>query len=469
MAEQILKTEQKTPTTAIRTLYERLQGNVITTGDSEYDQARKVWNGAIDRHPALIARPSNTAGVVQAVNYAREQGLPLAIRCGGHGMAGFGTVEGGLVIDMSLMKGIEIDPAARTAKVQGGVLGKELGAAAGPHGLALPLGTAPTTGVTGVLLGGGIGWLTRKYGLTLDNLLSAEVVAADGQVLRASETENPDLFWALRGGGGNFGVVTEMEVRLQPAGIILGGLLLYPIDRAAEMLRAYRDFTTTASDAMGSSVMFMTVPPIPVVPAALHGQQVMAIGICYAGDPGEGQATLSSLRAAGEPLLDMIAPMPFGVLQGMGEGAGERGFQHDVRAEHLSELSDTAIDTIARYVLQMPGSLCQAQVIHLGGAMSRVPSDATAFPHRKANFLFAVLPGWTDPASADVHRAWMLDFDRYMKLFACSGVYVNFLSDEGPDRVRAAYGENFERLVELKRKYDPANLFRLNQNIAPDA
>ena len=464
-----LSTGQATSVTSIRALYKALQGNVITESDTGYDQARQVWNAAIDRRPVVITRPSNTQEVVAAVNFAREHNLLVAVRCGGHGLPGFGTADEGLVIDMSLMKGVQVDPENGTARVQGGVIGKELGAAAGPHGLALPLGTVPTTGVTGVLLGGGIGWLTRKYGLSIDHLLSAEVVTADGEVLTASEHENPDLFWALRGGGGNFGVVTQLEVRLRPAGMVVGGMLLHPSEQAGQVLRAYRDYVATAPDELSSMVMFMTVPPIPVVPQALHGRRVMAIGVCYTGDPAKGQAALVPLRAIGQPLLDMVSPMPFGVLQGMGEGGGERGIRHDVRADYLAALSDEAIDTIVSHATQAPGHYTQTHIIHLGGAMARIAPEATAFRHRHAPFLLAILPGWTAPGEGEAYRSWMLEFSKVARPFGTGGVYVNFLGDEGQDRVRAAYGANYERLAEIKKRYDPTNFFRLNQNITPSA
>lgn len=451
---------------AISILRGTLQGSIITPDDEAYDEARQVWNAAIDKHPALIVYPADTAGVVQAVNFARQHNLTVAIRGGKHGLPGFGVAENGLVIDMSNFKRIEVDPVARKARIQGGILGKELGAVASPHGLALPLGQVPTTGVAGVLTGGGIGWLTRQYGLSIDSLLSAEVVTAGGKVLFASETENPDLFWAIRGGGGNFGVVTEMEVELHPAGMIVGGLVLHPIEQAGEVLRFYRDFIASAPEALSTTVIFMNVPPIPMIPEALHGRKAIAVGVCYIGDLGEGQQVVAPLRAFGQPLMDMVSPMPFGVLQSLGEAGGHLGLQHDIRSGYLQELSDGAIDTIARHTQNLPVPLGQVNIIHLGGAMSRVATDATAFPHRDARFIYNIVPSWMTPAETESTRAWMLDFAADLRPFS-SGVYVNFLGDEGADRVREAYGSNYDRLAALKRKYDPTNFFRLNQNIPP--
>ncbi|MEO8287477.1 MAG: FAD-binding oxidoreductase [Chloroflexota bacterium] len=467
MIEQITIEKFELTLVEIRALSEKLHGAVYTPGDAEYEAARLVWNADINRHPALIVRPADATGVAAAVTFARENELPLAVRGGGHSLPGYGACDGGVLLDLSALKGIEVDPAARVARVQGGVLGRELGKATLPHGLALPLGQVPATGVAGVLLGGGIGWLTRMYGLSCDHLLSAEVVTADGQIITASASEHPDLFWALRGGGGNFGIVTSMEVKLQPAGMILGGMIIHPMTQAADFLRFYRDFAANAPDELATTLMFVSIPPIPVIPAHLHGQPAVMTGVCYAGDIEEGQKVLAPLRAFGTPLVDMIAPMPFGVLQGMGEAGGELGLRHDIRSGYLQELSDEAIDTIVDSVFEMPRPFSATHIMHLGGAMSRVAPDATAFPARDARFLYNILPIWQDASQADASRSWMNAFDDRLQPFTHGGVYVNFLGDEGPERVRAAYGPNYDWLATVKQQYDPTNLFHINYNIEP--
>jgi FAD/FMN-containing dehydrogenase len=368
---------------------------------------------------------------------------------------------------MSGMRKITVDPAARVARVEAGARWKDLEAATGPHGLATPAGTCPTTGVAGVALGGGVGWLTRHYGLSIDNLLAVDIVTADGVLRHASATENADLFWAVRGGGGNFGVVTALEMRLYPVTMLFGGMIGYPVAQAGEVLRFYREFAATAPDAFGSIVMFMTAPPLPFVPPALHGQPVITIAVAYSGDLEEGARVLAPLRAFGAPAVDTVGPVPYAVMQAVGEPAGELGVQHYIKSGYLDTLSDAAIDTIVAYAAAMPGPMTALHLNQLGGAMRRVPAGATAFGRRTAQFIVNAMPTWVDPAQAAAHRAWADNFLAAMAPVLGEGVYVNFLDAESPERVRAAYGANWDRLRAVKRRYDPTNFFRQNQNIPP--
>ncbi len=456
------------PTDAVNAFQASLQGDVIRPGDATYETARQVWNALIDRHPALIVRPANADEVAAAVKFARAHRLRVAVRGGAHGVAGHAVCDGGLVIDMSKLKAISVDEAERTATLQGGVLGRELGQATTPHGLALPLGQVPATGVTGVLLGGGLGWLTRPYGLSSDHLLSAEVVDAEGEFLIASETSNTDLFWALRGGGGgNFGIVTEMTVRLAPVSMVLGGFAFYPIEQTADVLRFYRDFAASAPDLLTVSAMFMPLPPAPGIPAEFQGKPSVSINICYVGALPDGEKAIVPLRAFGKPLAAQFGPMPFSVLQSMGEPGAALGLQRDVRGMYLAGLSDQAIDVIAEYTARMPPPITQVQIMHLGGAMARVAPDATAFAYRNYPYLLVLLPGWQGAEAAPAHRAWADGFQKAMASESAAGAYVNFMNNDSPDGVRAAYGANYERLVAIKQKYDPTNFFRNNFNIAP--
>ncbi len=447
----------------------QLRGGLVLPGDGNYDEARKVWNGMIDRHPALIVRPTGTADVIQAVKFARKHRMLVAVRGGSHNVAGNAVCEGGMVIDLSRMKGIRVDPAGRTAIAEGGVTWGEFDHETQAFGLATTGGLVSTTGIAGFTLGGGIGWLMRKYGTTCDNLTSADVVTADGEFLMASATENSDLFWGLRGGGGNFGVVTSFEYKLHPVGpIVLGGMVLYKGERAREVLRFYREFASKTSEELTTLVGFITAPPLPFIPQSLHGKPVVAVVLCYAGSAEQGEAEVKPLRSFGRPDVDLIQPMPYTVLQSMLDEGAPSGMQNYWKSDYLTELSDRAIDTIVDFTGRARSPLTQVHIHHIAGHVSRVGNDENAYGHREAPFALNIIAMWQDPREKEEHVNWAKEFFAAMRPYASGGVYVNFLGEEGDARVRAAYGKTaYERLVTLKNKYDPTNFFRLNQNIKP--
>lgn len=443
--------------TSIQSLGAGLAGSVIRRGDSDYDQARRVWNGMIDRSPAAIIRCASTADVVAAVNFAREEGLVLAVRGGGHNAAGLAVCDDGIVVDLSGMRGVTVDAEKRTARVQGGALLRDLDAATHRHGLATTGGLISTTGVGGLTLGGGLGWLMRQHGLACDNVVGAEVVTADGQVRRASATENPDLFWAIRGGGGNFGVVTHFEFRLHPMTTLFGGMLVFPGPRAPEVLRVYRDLATEAPDELTLFAGLMTSP---------DGHPINAIFAAYNGDPKKGEAAIQPLRALG-PVADQMSVMPYPALNSMLDEGFPSGLQVYWRSDFLKSLPDEAIDMLCERHAAITSPLSALLIEQFGGAVARVPADETAFAQRDALFNLAVISRWADPSTADTHIEWAKKSSEAAKPYASGGVYVNYLGTEGADRVRAAYGSKYDKLVAVKQKYDPKNLFSFNQNIQP--
>jgi FAD/FMN-containing dehydrogenase len=433
-----------------------LRGELLLPNDEGYDAARTIHNGMIDKHPALIARCAGAADVMRAVDFAREHQLEVAVRGGGHNVTGNAVSDGGLMIDLSPMKGLRIDPVARTARCEAGLTWAEVNHDAQIFDLAATGGFVGTTGVAGLTLGGGLGWLLRKHGLACDNLLSADVVTADGQFLTASEQQNADLFWGLRGGGGNFGVVTSFEFQLHPAGTVLAGPVIHPLAQAGEVLRFYRDFAATAPDELTSGALFATLPDVgPVV----------AIGFVYAGPIEAGEAVVRPLREFGSPVADAVQPMPYSAAQTMVDAFWPRGLQNYWKSSFFKELSDKAIDTLVAHFASVPSPQTVVVLEHFGGAMSRVAPEATAFPHRHLDFDVVITTMWTDPADAERNIAWTRDYWDALQPFAPAAVYVNYLGVEGEERVRAAYGANYGRLVALKNKYDPTNLFRLNQNV----
>jgi FAD/FMN-containing dehydrogenase len=432
-----------------------LGGTVIRRGDATYDQARRVWNGMIDRSPAMIVRCASTADVVAAVNYARDAGLVLAVRGGGHNAGGLALCDDGLVIDLSGMRSVSVDPERRTARVQGGALWRDFDAATHPHGLATTGGVISTTGVGGLTLGGGLGWLMRQHGLACDNVTAVEIVTADGTVRHASASENSDLFWAVRGGGGNFGVVTSFEFRLHPMRTLYAGMLVYPGSRAAEVLRRYRDVAMNAPDELTVFAAMMTSP---------EGMPITAVLTAYNGGVKAGEAALKSLRDLG-PVADQVAEMPYPALNSMLDEGFPSGLNVYWRSDFLKALPDEAIDMLCDRFNAITSPLSALLIEQFGGAVARVPADETAFAQRDALFNLAVISRWTDPATADTHIAWARQSSEAARQFASGGVYVNYLGAEGADRVRAAYGAKYDRLVAVKRKYDPSNLFRTNQNI----
>lgn len=445
-----------------------LRGPLLQPGDAGYDDARRVWNGMIDRKPAMIARCKGVADVMSAVQFARANNLLVSVRGGGHNVSGNAVCDDGLMIDLSPTKGIRIDPARRVARAQAGVTWGELDHETQAFGLAVTGGQISTTGIAGLTLGGGIGNLMRKCGLSVDNLLSVDIVTADGRLLTANATENEDLFWGVRGGGGNFGVVTSFQYRLHPVGpLVLGGMALYPAAMARELLRFFRDWAGSAPDELTPTLAFLTAPPAPFVPTHLHFQPMVGVLVCYAGSIDEGERVVAPLRAFAQPAVDLIGPVPYTAVQQMLDGSAPWGMQVYVKSAHLTGMPDEAVDTIVRHASTVTSPLSVIPISPLGGAVGRVGEHDTAFGHRGTAFDIQILACWTDPAEHERHVAWARDFSTALRPFS-RGVYVNELGNEGEDRVREAYNpRTYERLVALKTKYDPENLFRLNQNIKP--
>ena len=438
-----------------------LRGHVLRPGDAAYDEGRKLWNGMFDRRPALIARCAGTADVISAVTFARAQGLQVAVRGGGHSFPGHSVCDGGLVIDLSAMKAIRVDPAARTARAQPGVKWIEFDHETQAFGLATTGGTVSDTGIAGLTLGGGLGWLSGKHGLTVDNLISADVVTADGRVLAASATENPDLFWGLRGGGGNLGVVTSFEYQLHEVGpTILGGMVAYPLNKTKEVLRFYRAFNKAAPDELTTYAAFVNPP---------DGDTVVALICCYAGPVDKGEKLVQPLKSLGRPILDALGPMPYVAQQRLFDGGFPTGAYYYTKGDFLPDLTDEAIEVFAEYAATKPSPASGVLVQTTCGAASRVTSDAMAFAHRRFPYAPVIVSEWLDAADAEKNVRWARDFWKALHPFAGAGVYVNDLSHDDGDRVHIAYGANYERLAALKKTYDPDNFFHLNPNIKPAA
>ena len=449
---------------------EGFAGLLIHPGDAGYDEARQVFNAMVDRHPALIARCANADDVVRALKYARDRGLPLSVYGGGHGIHGSAVCDDGICIDLRGMKAITVDAVARTVRAEGGVNWGEFDTATQAHGLAVTGGRNPTTGIAGLTLGSGSGWLERKFGFACDNLLSIEIVTADGRKLVASDKENADLFWALRGGGGNFGVVTAFNFRLHPLAPMLAGVLLYPAPMAAAVIRNYRDFIATAPDEVGGGVILTTAPDAPFVPPPARGKPIVLVQILYVGDPAEGEKVLAPLRAFGPPAADLVHPMSYIEVQ---QGAPTPwGLQNYSTADYLRELPDAAVEVFAAHALNPVSPETALILVPGGGALSRVDEEATAFGARKAPFNVHYLAAWQNPADNPAHIARVRQIAASMKPWATGRVYLNFLGDaaESQERLETSFGsQTFRRLQALKAKWDPDNLFRHNQNIRPAA
>jgi FAD/FMN-containing dehydrogenase len=450
-------------------LREVLAGALIVPGDPDYDRARSVFNAMIDRRPAAIARCRTSADVAIAVNFARENELDLAVRSGGHSVAGLSVCESGLVIDLGGLKKIKVDPAAKSVRAGGGVLWGELDTATQAHGLHTPGGRVTTTGVGGFTTGGGYGWTSSKYGLTCDNLLSAQVVLADGSIVTANERENEDLFWGIRGGGGNFGIVTEFELRLHQLGpIVLAGLAMWPLERAGDVLPAWRDYMDSAPDELSSAIVVVTAPPEEFVPVHLRGRTVLGMAVLYVGDPDEGASVVQPLKEL-KPDLDQIGPMPYTAFQAALDPLAPRGMRSYWRGEYMNGLSDAAIETFLEHAPNLTEAavpFSQIVIFRIGQGVTAVPEDATAFSHRNATHLFHPISVWSDPNEDQRLTADNRAFADAMRPHSTGASYLNFTPEA--DRVRTAYGaQKYERLVALKDKYDPDNLFRLNQNITP--
>jgi len=453
---------------AIQEFRQGLRGALLGPSDEGYETTRRVWNGMIDRRPALIVRCAGVADIIDAVTFARTHNLLVAVRGGGHNVTGNAVCDGGLMIDLSPMKGIQVDPVRRTVRAQAGVTWGEFDHETQAFGLATTGGQVSTTGIAGLTLGGGIGWLMRTCGAVVDNLLSVDLVTADGQFLTASGAENQDLFWGVRGGGGNFGIATAFEYRLHPIGpVLMGGMLLYPASEATPLLRFYREYMATAPDELMALVAFLSAPPAPFVPEQMHGAPMVAIGFCHTGSLEEGQQAADRLRAFGPPTVDLIGPMPYTALQQLFDPSVPFGLQVYLKSDHLAGLGDDVIDTVVTHAAGRTSPLSVVILFPLGGAIGRAGERETAFGHRDAAYDYVIYSMWTEPGEADRHIQWTRDFAAAMQPFSV-GVYVNEMGNEGEDRVRAAYNpETYARLVALKNKYDPTNLFRLNQNIKP--
>lgn len=446
-----------------------LQGELIQPGDRGYDESRKVWNGMIDKHPAFIVRCRTENDVINAVQFANQNSLPLAVRGGGHNVAGFGTCDDGIVIDLSPMKAIIVDPNGRTALAQGGLTWGDFDKATQSQALATTGGLISTTGIAGFTLGGGIGWLMRKYGLALDNLLSVRLVTAEGNCIAASKKENADLFWGIRGGGGNFGIITEFTFQLHPVGpVVYGGVLFHPLSRAKEFLHYYRRWVRTLPDEMSALVVFLTAPPEPFIPEYLRGTPMIAMGVCYTGDHELGEALMKPIREFIKPAVDMLGPIPYTALQSMFDTGAPKGILSYWKSEYLRNLDDLTIDEVIRYVGKMGAPNSQVHILYVEGAASRVDDDATSFGHRDAPFILHMIGMWTDPAETETQIEWARAFANGMKPYSTGSKFLNFLGDEGEAQVRAAYGEKkYARLVKLKNRFDPSNVFHLNHNIKP--
>jgi hypothetical protein len=445
-----------------------LRGELVRPGDLSYERHRRVWNGSIDRHPGLIARCCGVADVRSAIRFARDHGLLVAVRGGGHSFPGHSVCDDGMVIDLSPMKGVRVDPVARTARVQAGVLLGELDRETQEFGLAVTSGIVTHTGVAGLTLGGGLGWLQRAYGLTIDNLLSVDLVTADGEFVTASDSHNADLFWGLRGGGGNFGVATEFEFRLHPVGPeVFAGPVFWAMDDAPEVLRFYRDWIADCPDELMTIVVQRRAADLPVIPRDLVGRHVIAVTACYAGPVEDGERVLRPLKHFGRPLLDLCRPKPYLVHQSMFDPGFLHGWWYYFRACDVDRLTDEVIDIVAEHGRRIVSPITSIALWQMGGAVARVGEDDTAFSGRSAGFTFNINGNSMTPDGFDAERRWARDYWSALAPYQ-SGVYVNFLMDEGQDRVRQAYGPpRYERLRALKRRYDPANVFRLNQNIPP--
>jgi hypothetical protein len=445
-----------------------LRGQLIAPDHSEYEAARQIWNGSIDRRPAVVARCADVGDVQAALRYARAAGLPVAVRSGGHSFPGLSVADGALVVDLSLMKGIRVDPETRVARVQGGVLLGELDRRTQAFGLAVPSGIVSHTGVAGLTLGGGIGWIMRKHGLSIDQLVSVDLVTATGELVRASAEQNTELFWGIRGGGGNFGIVTEFEFRCVPLGTqVLAGPIVWPMERSPEVLRFYRDWVAEAPDELMTIVVHRKAPPLDFIPPEFRGEPVVVVVCCWVGDPEEGERVLGPLRRFGPPVVDACQPKPYLAHQEMFDPAFPHGRWYYFKACDVAALTDEIIDLTAEHSLRISSPLTSFPIWQMGGAVSRVSDEESAFNGRTAGFTYNIGACTLTAEGFEEERSWVRDFWSALAPWH-QGVYVNFLGDEGADRVRQAYGpQKYDRLQRLKRTYDPDNVFRLNQNIAP--
>jgi FAD/FMN-containing dehydrogenase len=454
---------------AIETFVATLRGPAIQPGQEGYEAARKVYNAMIDRRPRLIVQCADVADVIRCVNFAREQKLALAVRGGGHSAPGFGTCDDGVVIDLARLKGIRVDPARRVVRVEGGCTWGDVDHATHVFGLATPGGLISTTGVGGLTTGGGFGHLSRRYGLVCDNLISADVVTADGALCTASATENADLFWAIRGGGGNFGIVTSFEFRLHPVGTVYAGPVLYPLEQATQAMAFFRDFMHTAPRELSAFFAFMIVPPGPPFPEPLHMKTLCGMMVCYCGNPADGEAVTQPMRDFGPPAFAFNAPMPYPMLQSMFDPLLPPGLQHYWKADFVNELTDEVIAEHVKFGPRIPTLNSAMHIYPMDGAVHDVASGATAFAYRDVRYTHILAAVSPDPAPMPEYREWVRDYWSALHPHSAGGAYVNFLMDEGEERIASSYTDNYQRLSAIKAKYDPNNLFRINQNIKPAA
>ena len=449
----------------------RLRGPLLTPGDEGFEEATRIWNGAIERTPALVVRPTGTADVVVAVEFAREHDLLLSVKGGGHNIAGTALADGGLTIDMSRLRGVLVDPEARTATAQAGCLIGDLDRETQLHGLATPGGFVSETGLAGLTLGGGFGYLTRRFGWTVDNLLAVEIVTADGQVRRASREENADLFWAVRGAGHNFGVVTSFTFRLHEVGpTVYGGLVAWPFERADEILHAYREITTESPPELTAFLILRRAPPAPFVPEAWHGERVCAMTVCYSGELADAGEALAPIRELADPVFDLLGERPFTQVQSLLDATQPKGYHYYWKTEFASELSDGLLSTARDLAAENPIPDGQLVFVHVGGALNERDPDDGAVNNRDARFAYGAAGKWEpDDPDGDRYREWVRAAWERFRPFSTGGNYINFqTADEGEERIRATYGDNYDRLVELKRTYDPENVFRVNRNVRPE-
>lgn len=453
---------------AVDALAKGLRGKLLLPDAPGYDEARTIWNAMIDRRPAAIVECASADDVALGVAFAREHGLRLAVRSGGHNIAGNAVCDGGLMLSLARLKPVRVDPKARRARVGPGNTLADVDRATQAHGLAVPVGINSTTGIAGLTVGGGFGWISRKHGLTIDNLLSADVVTASGERLKASAQENPDLFWAIRGGGGNFGIVTEFEFGLHPVGPeVLAGLVVYPIVQARDVLRFWRDFCAAAPDELTVWAVMRKAPPLPFLPAAVHGTPVLVLATLYVGDVGKGEQALASLRGFGKPIADVVSPHSYAGFQTAFDPLLTPGARNYWKSHNFLEVSDGLLDVLLGAVATLPSPHCEVFLAQMGGATNRVPADATAYPHRDVRFIMNVHGRWETAAEDGRCVAWSRQLFDAAAPFATGGAYVNFMSDDEAARVQTVYGKNYQRLRAAKKRFDPANLFRLNQNVTP--
>jgi FAD/FMN-containing dehydrogenase len=445
-----------------------VKGGVVLPVDPGFDEVRKVWNAMIDRRPAVIVRCVTAEDVAQAIRFARQNGLEISIRGAGHNIAGNAVCEGGMMIDLSPMKSVRVDAARRRAYVAPGATLADFDQAVQEHGLATPVGINSTTGIAGLTLGGGFGWLTRKYGMTIDNLVAADVITVEGNKIRASENENSDLFWAIRGGGGNFGLVTEFEFKLHPVGPeILAGVIAFPFEQAKQVMTRYREFVASAPEELNAWIVLRKAPPLPFLPEEIHGKEVVLVPVFYAGDIAEGERLIAPLRHFGDAHGEHLGAQPYTQWQKTFDPLLTPGARNYWKSHNFTELRDEALDMIIEFAGRLPSPQCEIFIGLISGAANRVAPDAMAYGHRDAKFVLNVHGRWDEPADDKLCIAWAREFFKASAPYASAGAYVNFMTEDEGERVEKAYGPNYDRLVKIKRQYDPENIFHRNQNIKP--